>query len=182
MARDHARLRAGIWSDPDFLALAASQQRAYLLALSQPGITYCGVLPYTPRRWARLAPDTTEADIRAALDELAARRFVVIDEDTEELLIRTFIKHDGVLKSPNVARSALNSWTHGIHSQRIRGHVLLELTRLRCGPQEESWEKGWPVLEPLLAEPLVEWFPEGFPEGFNEGIGEGPAKGLRSIA
>lgn len=101
MARSYARLQCAVWSDPDFTALTSTAQRLYLLLISQPGLTFCGVLPYTPRRWARLSTDTTVDQIDQAAHELADARFVLIDDETEELAIRSFLKHD-IGTSPNL--------------------------------------------------------------------------------
>ncbi|MGR7003432.1 hypothetical protein ACU686_44750 [Yinghuangia aomiensis] len=60
---------------------------------------------------------STPEQVAAALDELAAARFVVVDHDTEEVLVRTFIRNDGVYKQPRVmgsrrrAAAALESTT-----------------------------------------------------------------------
>lgn len=100
MAR-YARIFATIWSDPDFVARTANAQRLYLLLVTQPDVSHCGVLPLTERRWARLALDTDVDSVRAALTELEANAFVIVDEHTEEVLIRSYIKHDGQWASPN---------------------------------------------------------------------------------
>lgn len=75
MAR-YARVFASIWADPDFCALSSSAQRLYLLLITQPDVSHCGVLPLTERRWARLAADTDADSVRAALDELERVGFV----------------------------------------------------------------------------------------------------------
>ena len=101
MARQHAKLLAAIWSDADFLALPSSAQRLYMLLLSQPKLSIVGCLDYMPARWARLAPDTTPHDVEQAARLLHERHFVVIDSMTEELVIRTLVKHDGVRATAN---------------------------------------------------------------------------------
>lgn len=172
MARDYGRLRTSIWSRRDFTDLLEAEQRMYALLLSQDGVSYCGVLAYTPRRWAGLAKDSTEAKVRKAVTGLVAKRYVIVDEATDEILVRSFIRHDGTLTMLNVAKSAAKAW-HAIHSSRLKGHVLLELHRLKQGPQGDKWEQGWPAFQPLLEEPLDPYFPEGLPEGFGEGLTQG---------
>ena len=54
MARDHARVLVSIWGDDDWRDLPAAAQRIYIVALSQPGLSYAGVTPYLPGRWANL--------------------------------------------------------------------------------------------------------------------------------
>lgn len=90
-----------IWSDPDFTQLGSAAQRLYLLLISQPDITAAGVVPLVERRWAALAPDTTVTDINAALEELVAAGFIVVDDATAELWVKSYIKHDEMYVSPN---------------------------------------------------------------------------------
>lgn len=92
MARTQATTYTSIWSDPEFVGLTANAQRVYWLLLSQPKLTLAGSLDSSPKRWARLATDTTETDVLDALDELAEARFVVVDDD--ELVLRTFVAND----------------------------------------------------------------------------------------
>lgn len=153
MPRTHARVLTSIWGDDDFKALSPDAQRVYMLILSQPKLSYCGVLPYTPRRWATLAAGDTLKAILRAVKELVAARFVVVDEDAEELWVRSFVKHDGLLKSPNLVKAMWKDFAE-VQSQAIRKAFL----------------KGLP--EPFR-EPPHEPPPEGFPEPLAERNGEG---------
>lgn len=123
MPRSSARIHSSIWKDADFLALSAGAQRMYVLALSQPNLSLCGVVSYTAKRWARLSSGGSVRAVVKALMELEEARFVVIDADTEELWIRSFVKHDGILKSPN-ATAGMKRDFHHIHSQEIREGFL----------------------------------------------------------
>src|SRR5688500_791469 len=104
MPRDHARVLIRIWADDDFTALTERAQLYYLRLISQERINRAGVLDLRPRPWARLANDGTPTTARAALHELEQARFIVIDEDTEELLVRTFMRNDGIVRQPNVLK------------------------------------------------------------------------------
>lgn len=119
MARSEARIYCRVWGDPDFRSLSADAQRVYFLALSQPGLTFCGVIDYTPRRWARLASDTTPETIEKAVRELEEKRYVVVDESTEELWVRSFTKNDGVLNSPNLVKAMWKDYAQ-VLSEPIR--------------------------------------------------------------
>lgn len=139
MARDSARLLLGIWRDADFVALPSGAQRLYLLALSQPNLSWAGVVPYTPARWAGLAPDTTPTRIRRDARVLAEARFVVVDESTEEMLVRTYVMHDRVLRSPNVT-VAMTKAAHLIVSPVVRKAFMRELVRLASvEPEAPGW-------------------------------------------
>jgi hypothetical protein len=163
-----------MWADEDFTALTEAAQRAYMLALSQPGLNYCGVVPFTLKRWANLAADSTIPKLHKAFTALQAGRFVVVDEDSEELLFRTFVKHDGILESPNICKASAKAFPT-IHSRLLRGVFLAELHRLSRGDQQDGWDKGWPHISQLLSEPLPEGLPEGFHQRFCVGIPESRA-------
>jgi hypothetical protein len=137
LARSEARLFTSIWKDEDFLALPRGAQWLYMFLLSQDDLTYCGVLPLRVPRWARKADGLTAAEIREDLATLAAgpRPFVVTDEETGELLIRSLIRHDGVWKMPNIMKAARDS-AGAVESPAIRAVLLAELERLPVAGSE----------------------------------------------
>lgn len=164
MARDHARIRVDLLTDEDFRGLRAAEQHLYLLALASPLLSNAGVVPYTARRWSHSADDLTPNSVRKTIAGLVGKRFVVVDEDTEELFIRTFVKHDGLIYQPNVAKNMADSYK-AIVSRPIRFAFLAELHRLRhSGLTEDA--KGW--TEPKVEHLMAEGFPEGLAEGFTE--------------
>lgn len=168
MARTHGRIGTGIWADGDFTALTEAEQRAYFLAISQPGLSFAGVVSYTLRRWEGLAADSSIARLRKTFASLQRRLYVLIDPATEEMLVRSFVKNDGILSNPNVSKAAVTAY-RGIHSPVLRGAFVVELRRLNAAAQEPGWEKGWSAgLDNLLSEPL----PEGFPNPLLEGVPE----------
>lgn len=122
MARTEARIKTTIWSDPDFLALSHGAQWMYHLILEQPELSLCGVAAVTVGRWSSRSISTTPDDIRTFLKELEEARYIVVDEETEEVWVRTFIKNDGVLDSPNALVGMTNDFI-GICSQAIREGV-----------------------------------------------------------
>jgi hypothetical protein len=97
MARTHARIFCSIWNDPIFKALTVEAQRLYLLALSQPTISLCGVVAFTGKRWATFGSNAKEEDLHDTAAELENAGLVVVDLEQQELWVRTFVKHDGVL-------------------------------------------------------------------------------------
>lgn len=123
MARSHAKILATVWTEPDWLALSQGGQRLYMLLLSQPKLTLIGLLDYLPSRWARLAADTSLATVEAHIDELEASRYVVVDRDTDELLVRTLVKNDvansRLLDNTNLLRGMWNAW-NTIQSPHLR--------------------------------------------------------------
>lgn len=147
MGRSYAKLMTSIWDDPEWRLLEAGPQRLYLMLLSQPGLTFCGVLAYTPRRWAGLVAKMQVRAVLADLDALESRRFLVVDKDTEEVWIRSFVRHDGVLKSPNLVVAAHEDY-RSIVSDTIRQRFLEGLPEgFREGflkPPDDPSPKGSP--------------------------------------
>lgn len=132
MARSYAPIYTSIWHDPEFTRRSALAQRVYLLAFSQPDISYCGVVSYTARRWAGLAPDTTPKAIDKAVHELADAGFLTLDPDTEEMWIRSFVKYNGVLDQPQL-KKAMQREFRDIHSPQIRAAFRVSLPEKERG-------------------------------------------------
>lgn len=176
MARDHARIFTRIWSDPDWRNLTAAEQRAYLMVFSDPALTYCGVAPLTVKRWAQQASDTPERQLRKVLEGLHERRYLVIDDDTEEVLVRSFMRRDKVFRLPNVAKAAYAAY-ESVHSPTLRAHALIEVHRIAEGPASDYHAKAFTdeYVGPWLAEP----FPEGLPESLAKPIARGMTEGFR---
>lgn len=131
MARAHAHILTAIWSDPEWVALSQNAQHTYLLLLSQPKLNMVGLLDVLPSRWARLAADSTPDSIGAALDELEASRFIVVDHNTDELIIRSLVRHDTAAKpskvaNPRVLTGLWRAW-ESIESRQLRAAVLNEI-------------------------------------------------------
>ena len=141
MARTESRTKCSIWRDKDFLALSDSAQLLYWRLNSQPTISLCGVLPLTVRRWARMSATASVEGVRAALAELASapRPFIVIDDDSEELWVRSFVDDDGVLKSPKTREAAWNQ-LDAIVSSIIRPLAEQELGPPDAGPGAKAPE------------------------------------------
>lgn len=157
MARKHARILVSIWDDEDFVALTAVQQVVYFAVLSSKDLSWCGVNPLLPQRFAGIACDITERRALAAFDVLAERRFLIADHDTAEVAARTFVRHDDILQQPNVTK-AMGRAIGLVRSHTIREAIIAELTRAH---RELPDAKGWGSLR--LA----------YPELFAEVIGKG---------
>ena len=128
MARKHARLLLSIWDDDDFTRLTPVDQSIYFGIISSRDLSWCGVAPLLPQRLVRNAQGLTERRVAAALDRLARDRFVVIDRDTAELVVRTFVRHDEVMRQPNVVK-AMATALDRVHSRRLRDVILEEVAR-----------------------------------------------------
>jgi hypothetical protein len=170
MARDHAEIYLSIWDDKDWLELSAGAKGMYVLLLSQRKLDYAGVLYLNVARWATLSPDTDEADVCKALEELHERGFIVIDTSTNELLIRAFFRRD-IAKvgknggmNANLIRAALND-ANRADSRLLRAVLVREV--YRCAPL------------PLPIEESVSRFPDLSNPPDDDGVDEGVRNPLR---
>jgi hypothetical protein len=172
MARNEARLMVSIWEDPDFLALSPGAQRMFMFLISQPDLAHDGVIALRERRWSKKAAGLTVEVIGANLEELSTARFVLIDDDTEELLIRSFIRRDKVYRQPNVLRAA-GDHLATVSSAAIRSSVAVELGRIQADAEDiPEGSKG--VIEAMrtaVANPSP--IPTGNPSGKGSGLPPG---------
>lgn len=141
MARSEARLSTSIWNDGDFRALNMAGQWAYALLISQPDLSHLGVLPYRPRRWARAARGLTAEMVDLGIAELVAGRFVVVDEETEEVLVRSLMRRDGVYRQPNILRAAEKDLVL-VESEEIRRVLAVEVSRISEADDIPAGSKG----------------------------------------
>lgn len=128
MPRDHGRVLCKIWQDKDFRALSRAAQALYMQLLSQPTVNNAGVMPLQLSKWAKGCDEATSESIVRDLAVLVDGRFVIVDTDTEEVLVRSFIRNDGVLKQPNVLKNALRA-AEAVESSTIRLALAVELRR-----------------------------------------------------
>ena len=117
--RSYGKVLSSIWDDAEFCALTCGEQRLYLMLISSADMSICGVIPLRPRRWAQKATGISVGGIEAAISGLEAAMFIVTDDVEGELLVRTFMRHDGVLAVPNQVKSAHAAFRM-VTSERIR--------------------------------------------------------------
>lgn len=190
MARDHARVLTKIWRDDDeWRQLPIEAQHAYLMLLSQPTLSYAGTLSLTFSRWARMTTGQTVDSVEKAVRLLEDRRFVVIDWDTEELMIRTFLRNDGIYRQPNPLKAAMRVAREQVESDLIRTAMAEELRRVgRNDLADYLNPSGNPSRNPLgddsdTLDQLIESGPlgEGFHEGFAGGSSISGGEGSREL-
>lgn len=129
MPRSHARLKLGAMSnDLQLRELPPHAKLLYAFLLQDAYLNPAGVITLNPQIWAEdLGLSSDEFD--KALAELTETRFVVIDDRTRELLVRTFIRNDGIADQPNMLKQALSN-ARLIRSSRLRHALAAELRRL----------------------------------------------------
>jgi hypothetical protein len=156
MARTFAMTRVAIWGDDEFLDLSPMAQWLYWHLMSHPDLSYCGVTDWRPGRIVPKAAGLTLEVVESAADELAEARYIVIDEGTEEVLIRSFMRNDGLLKQTNMGAAVAKAYA-AVASREIRGVVVHELKRLR--DENTSWT-SWKALAEVLRKRSVDPFAE----------------------
>lgn len=138
--RTFARLDYGVLRDPDWRKLSPTAHDIYETLLVQPRLNMCGVTDWFPKRLSTYSTATPE-DVVAAGQELIKRRFIVIDEETDEVLVRSFLRHDMPLKSPKTAVSVDKAYCC-IVSEKLRAAVVVEALRLyKEHPEWSGWGK-----------------------------------------
>jgi len=129
MARDRANINTNIWTDQDWRDLTRDEQWLYTLLMTHPSLTYAGVADWRTARLSAMAASTSKEDIERAAKGLQEARFVFVDDDTEEILVRSFLRHDGLLKQPKLSISMVNAFG-SVASKPIRQVIVHELRRL----------------------------------------------------
>lgn len=153
MAREYGQLRHDIWNDDDWLDLTVPAQHLYMTLLSDPTLSYCGVTDWRPGRIAQRAGENPTAATILAGQELSYAYFIVVDEDTEEVLIRSYLRHDPILKNPRLAVTMANDYGT-VGSRKIRAALVHELLRLKKeNPEWAAWEK--PQVKTILRQNAV---------------------------
>ena len=160
MARDHARIELNIWTDDDWLDLTPGAQHLYLVLLTHPDLSYAGVADWRPNRLRVMASRWDADDVKRAAEELARNLYIVVDEDTEEVLVRSFVRNDGLMKQPNLAKAMVKA-ARSIASRNIRAVLVHELLRLH---EDHPDLKGWESAEELLSWRSAD--PSGYPTGY----------------
>lgn len=130
MPRDHSRVNLTIWNDPDFRALPPAAQHLYLMLWTAPELSYCGVHDWRPARMTGLSRGFSAEHIETVAQCLEAHHFFVIDRETEECLIRSWARFDGLMKQPKMAVSFAYAYT-ATASSTIRQVLVREVQKIR---------------------------------------------------
>ena len=137
MARQYALVQVAIWQDEDFRQLPPEAQHLYFLMLTSPSLNLAGVCDWRPNRIAKLARGWTPARVRQAAATLTQAGYILVDGDTEEAVVRTFVKHDGVLRNPKTAAGMMACWA-GAFSKPIRHAIACEVRKVANEGIKES--------------------------------------------
>ncbi len=129
MARSYANVSTSRWRDDDFRSLTVEEQHAYFLLTTQPDISAAGVLTMALTRWASRSKNGSRAGFRAALDGLQDNGVIVIDDETEEILVIPFVADDGGYTNSK-RRFAIRDAASQVESTSLRRALAREFARL----------------------------------------------------
>lgn len=151
MAREYARIRVSIAGDEDIESLSVDAQWMYFrILIPDPTLNLAGVADWRPKRLLGKAAGLSMDRILAAAAELERDRYALFDPDTEEVLVRSFIRSDEVLRNPKGAVGVVNAY-QSVTSRTLRAAIVSEVIRER--DEHPEW-KAW--TSPISAEPMKE--------------------------
>ncbi|AMM44501.1 helix-turn-helix DNA binding domain protein [Arthrobacter phage BarretLemon] len=138
--RTYGKLKLSVQSDPEWRQLSHTAQWLYWALVGNENLTACGAMDWKPKHIAALSPTINLDGVESALEELRAYKYVVLDEETDELLLRSFVRNDDVVHNKNMMVAVIKAWRK-LASLHLRGVVVHELLRLKQeSPQYAIWE------------------------------------------
>lgn len=154
MAREYSKTNVTIWQDDDWRRLPFPAQHVYRMLWDHPLLSYCGVVDWRPARLSAWAIGLDKGTIEMLTDCLRARHFLVVDEDTEECLVRSWVRWDGLIRQPRLAVSFANAYA-ALGSSTLRGVVIHEMTKLQTRePEAGGWAK--PQVQAMFDQPSID--------------------------
>ena len=105
MARSHALVHSSIL-ESSLSRRSVPAQLLYRQLLERRERNTLGVIIYRPATWAKTMPGLTAGDVEDLVVELEEHGHLIVDRDTLEVVHRTHMHHDGVLKQAQVIMAA----------------------------------------------------------------------------
>lgn len=149
MANAMALVDEGLWrKDRDFQRLSRNAQCTYVQLLSQKDLDTVGGLTLHLDLMAKACHELTVEQLKADLAELEAARFVFVDYDTDEVLVRTYVRRVSGVGDKNRAWLSVPKNARLIASPKLRHELAKELRRLRRVDADALAEEIDPTPEP----------------------------------
>lgn len=173
------KVNLAMQSDPEFRLLPPPAQHLYYTLWCHPSMTYAGVVDWRPGRIAATSAGWTAEDVTTAGACLEARHFIVTDAETEECLVRSWIRFDGLLKQPRLSVSFVNAF-HSTSSNDIRGVIVHELNKhAEREPDLVAWANpkvkeitSFPAIDPKVRATVSDPFGDEFGHRFGPGLAQ----------
>lgn len=125
MAGDYAKIKRSITSDLRFRALDPMSKLVYTWVLYQPKLSPCGALDLIQKRMAAEIGITMDELDRRILD-LVHQGYLLEDEDTSEIAVRSYVRHDVNTGNANMVKAVWNAISQ-VSSPRLRGEIVENL-------------------------------------------------------
>lgn len=167
------------WGDRDFKTLTATEQLLYVKLISQSDISLAGVLTLAPVRWATQTAGMDVEDVSRDLAGLARRNYVLIDAETQEVLVRSYVRNDLGWKSPRTMIGIANAIGR-ILSPRLRVAIARELGRLDTDAlsstiNEKTGRSTREVVESIIGDVLADTPSNTLPDTPSDGVSDTPS-------
>jgi hypothetical protein len=155
MANAVAFIDEGLWrKDKEFQQLSRSAQCMYCQVLSQKDLDTAGVLTLHLDLLAKACKELTTEQIVVDLAELEQGRFLFVDYDTDELLVRSYVRRVSAVGMPkNRAWLSVPKNARLVASEKLRHELAVELRRLRRKEAIELADEIDPLPTPLEPPP-----------------------------
>lgn len=140
MAREYARIRISIAGDNHVEQLTPAAQWLYFrILIPDPKLSHCGVTDWRPKRLINKAAGLTLDYIEAAAAELERERFALFDDNTEEVLVRSYLRSEELLRNPKMAVAVGDAYL-GVASRQLKAAIASEVHRDKADhPDYSSW-------------------------------------------
>ena len=137
MTNGAALVKESIWRDKDFRRLPRLAQCTYQQLLAQKEVDRAGLMRLHTRSILRGCEELTEDQLFVDLEVLEIGRFVFVDDETDELFVRSYMRTFNVAKYPQYLANAVKG-ARMVESLKIRHEVALELHRLKVKVATEA--------------------------------------------
>lgn len=186
MSGEFGKIYKRAWGDPDYKALTEGEQALYQKLCSQPDVSLTGVLTYAPQRWAGQTAGLTVEAIERRFQGLVARRYLLWDPDTQEVLIRSYVRNDGGWRSPRTMIGIAGA-IRRVLSDQLKWAISKELRRLDIGSlptkvSDATKRSTRDVVEGLIVDLIGEIRPTDTPSDTpSEGPSDTPSDGVSAV-
>ncbi|MDP7729525.1 hypothetical protein [Mycobacterium sp. TY813] len=191
--REYAKNLFSKWIDDDWLDQPRFDKLFWEALNGTRSVNLIGVAPINFTRWRRMMRDgpqlATDMELKAALIRLGRRRYVYVDENTGEYLIRSRMRRDDLDKQPTSFLSALRMIAV-LDSRRFAVPLRSELERLSlpvistarneaaANRLQDALKRAWDAARSHL-DTLAEGMPDPFPDPFLDDFPDGIPGGMR---
>jgi hypothetical protein len=164
VANAAALINEGLWrKDKEFQRLPRLAQCTFCQVLSQKDLDTAGGLTLHLELMAKACDELTVEQLKADFEILEQHRFLFVDYDTDELLVRSYVRRVSSVGGIDKNRAWLSVPKNAklIASPKLRHELALELRRLRLRPADDLADEIDPQLTPSEPPPNSLLTPSG---------------------